>query len=120
MKKIRDDVDLASWVDDALEGETGWIGKSEYNDGQTALMLIPYDGRLVVDLTAKLAGVSVKDDEILVDNTADKDGILSILINEKLVSKPDRTVHSQTSQTEYPICKYIGPRDIETPERMKP
>jgi hypothetical protein len=67
----------------------------KYNNGRTAIELIDLeDGCPVMMATVNLPDVSLSDDEVIIKNYSENEGVLEFLIENGIVSKPLRTVSS--------------------------
>ena len=79
---------------------------SKYLNDRTAIMLIDADdGSPVAIASVNLPETAMDDDEIAIKDYSENDGILEILVENKIVSEPIRFVKS--GYVEIPICKLL-------------
>lgn len=68
---------------------------AKYNNGRTAIEIIDVeDGCPVMMATVNLPEAVINDDEVIIKNYSENEGVLEFLIENGIVSKPLRTVSS--------------------------
>lgn len=81
------------------------LDKKQYINGGTALRLLDtLDGSLVAHATAYIETV-LEDDEIVIKDYSENEGMLDTLILAGVVAKPHRTI--KQGFVEFPICKLL-------------
>ena len=79
---------------------------SKYLNDRTAIMLTDVDdGSPVAIASVNLPDTAMDDDEIAIKDYSENEGILEVLVENKIVSEPIRFVKS--GYVEIPICKLL-------------
>lgn len=83
-----------------------FIEKGTYSNGRIALELIhSKDGEPVLVATINIPEIFVAKDEVIIKNYSENEGVLELLINANIISKPLRMVES--SFITAPICRLL-------------
>lgn len=78
----------------------------QYNNGRTAIELIDKkNGEPVMVATVNIPEAKIEADEIIIKDYSENEGILEILVNAGVISKPSRTISS--GYIEAPVCKLL-------------
>ena len=78
------------------------IVKSKYRNGNTALIVID-NGLPVAKLTINVENINLKDDEVIIKNYSENEGVLQDLIDMGIVNEPHLIIPSRF--VEFNICK---------------
>lgn len=74
----------------------------EYPNGRTSIWLFDERNNPYMKATVNIPDVVIDDDEVIIKNYAENEGILEVLINERIVFPTGRMV--RTGYTECPVC----------------
>jgi hypothetical protein len=86
---------------------TGVIEKAKYGNGRTALTLInPISGNIIAVATVNIPSEKIEDDEVIIKNYSENEGMLDALVAAGIVSEPARTI-SFGQVTGQPVCKLL-------------
>jgi len=92
--------------------ETTFIGqiyKEKYQNDRIALEMIgtkgKYKGETILVATINVPSEKIADDEVIIKNYSENEGILDVLIDAKIISKPIRQV--STGHVSAPVCKLL-------------
>lgn len=82
------------------------IVKGVYSNGRTAMELVDAtDGEPVCTATVNIPETHIEKDEVIIKNYSENEGILDVLIEAGVISKPSRTI--QTGYVEAHVCKLL-------------
>lgn len=85
---------------------TGVIEKGKYRNDRTALSLEnKKNGETILVATINIPEEVIADDEVIIKNYSENEGILDVLVAAGIVSKPIRYVDS--AMITAPICKLL-------------
>ena len=92
---------------------------AHYSNKRIALQLNDaHDGEPVVTATVNIPEIPLKDDEVLIKDYSENEGMLELLIREGIVEKLNQIVFS--GYVEIPKCKLlIGKKDFQSNILMK-
>lgn len=106
MKTLREDIDLGeAFPHDRFEGETGKLVQGRYQNGRIALRYHDEMGQPVATITTNIPTQPLDEGEVIVKNWTENEGILDYLVDEEILSEPDR--HVRTGHVEAPVCDVL-------------
>jgi hypothetical protein len=75
------------------------------NDRKAIELINAKNGEPVLVATINVPEISISEDEVIIKNYSENEGILEVLIQSKIISSPVRTI--QTGFITAPICKLL-------------
>lgn len=83
------------------------LEKGQYPNGRIALELVEINtGEPVLVASINMANEYLSEDEVIIKNYSENEGILDILIKAQIISEPTRFVN--TGWTTSPVCKLLN------------
>jgi len=86
---------------------TGAIFKTQYGNGRTALEMVgtkgEFKGESILVASVNIPEEKIEKDEVIIKNYSENEGILDVLINAKIISKPIRSASVRGAF----ICKLL-------------
>ena len=90
-----------------FNGETYILHISRYqSNNQTSLQLLTEEGLPFMTITKNIEHVILEEDEVIIKDYSENEGILQALIKENVIAKPHETINS--GYVKLHICQLIN------------
>lgn len=85
-----------------LKDQEAEIKTGQYNTGSTAMQLVSPDGELLLTATVNIPAVILHEDQVLIKDYSENEGILAELIRHNIISQPEFYVTADF--VDIPVC----------------